>query len=61
MAEQFVGQEIAAGQNNELINWSRQAKSSTAEVDYVISVKDRIIPAELKSAKAGDYEACTSI
>jgi predicted AAA+ superfamily ATPase len=53
MAEQFVGQEIAAGQNNELFYWSRQAKSSTAEVDYVISVNDRIIPVEVKSASAG--------
>lgn len=53
MAEQFVGQEITANQNNELFYWSRQAKSSTAEVDYVISVKDRIIPVEVKSAKAG--------
>jgi predicted AAA+ superfamily ATPase len=53
MAEQFVGQELAACQNNELFYWSRQAKSSTAEVDYVISVKDLIIPVEVKSAKSG--------
>ena len=53
MAEQFVGQEMAANQNNELFYWSRQAKSSTAEVDYVVSVNDRIIPIEVKSAKAG--------
>ena len=53
MAEQFVGQEMASNQNNELFYWSRQAKSSTAEVDYVISVNDRIIPVEVKSAKSG--------
>ena len=53
MAEQFVGQEITANQNNELFYWSRQAKSSTAEVDYVISVNDLIIPVEVKSAKSG--------
>ncbi|MCX6254211.1 MAG: ATP-binding protein [Bacteroidia bacterium] len=53
MAEQFVGQEMAANQNNELFYWSRQAKSSTAEVDYVISVNDLIIPVEVKSSKAG--------
>jgi uncharacterized protein len=53
MAEQFVGQEIATNQNNELFYWSRQAKSSTAEVDYVISVDDSIIPIEVKSATAG--------
>lgn len=53
MAEQFVGQEMAANQNNELYYWSRQAKSSTAEVDYVISVNDRIVPVEVKSSSAG--------
>ncbi len=53
MAEQFVGQEIASNQDNELFYWSRQAKSSTAEIDYVISVNDRIIPVEVKSASSG--------
>ena len=53
MAEQFVGQEIISSQNNELYYWSRQAKSSTAEVDYVISVNEKIIPVEVKSASAG--------
>ena len=53
MAEQFAGQEMAANQNNELYYWSRQAKSSTAEVDYVISVNNRIVPVEVKSASAG--------
>ena len=53
MAEQFVGQEMAYNQNNEMFYWSRQAKSSTAEVDYVISVNDRIIPVEVKSARSG--------
>lgn len=57
MAEQFVGQEMASNQNNELFYWSRQAKSSTAEVDYVVSVNDRIIPVEVKSAKAGSLRS----
>jgi uncharacterized protein len=69
MAEQFVGQEMAFNQNNELFYWSRQAKSSMAEVDFVISVNDRIIPVEVKSASSGrlrsmhqylkEYPACT--
>ncbi len=37
--------------------WSRQAKSSTAEVDYVISVDDKIIPVEVKSASAGSLKS----
>ena len=53
MAEQFVGQEMASNQNNEMFYWSRQAKSSTAEIDYVIYVNDRIIPVEVKSARSG--------
>jgi predicted AAA+ superfamily ATPase len=57
MAEQFVGQEMASNQNNGLFYWSRQAKSSTAEIDYVISVDDSIIPVEVKSAKAGSLRS----
>lgn len=52
MAEQFVGQElIATGQD--LYYWSRQARGSSAEVDYLIAVKDRIHPIEVKSGAAG--------
>jgi predicted AAA+ superfamily ATPase len=57
MAEQFVGQELASNKNGELYYWSRQAKSSSAEVDYVIAVNDRIIPVEVKSAKAGSLKS----
>ena len=57
MAEQFVGQEISSNQNGELFYWSRQAKSSSAEVDYVIDVNDKIIPVEVKSAKAGSLRS----
>jgi hypothetical protein len=57
MAEQFAAQEIAMNQNNELFYWSRQAKSSSAEIDYVMAVNDRIIPVEVKSAKAGSLRS----
>jgi len=57
MAEQFVGQEMFSNQNNELFYWSRQAKSSSAEVDYVIEVNNKIIPVEVKSAKAGSLRS----
>jgi uncharacterized protein len=57
MAEQFVGQEMVSNQNNELFYWSRQAKSSSAEVDYVIEVNKKIIPVEVKSAKAGSLRS----
>ena len=53
MAEQFVGQEMVLSQNNELYYWSRQAKSSSAEVDYVSVHAGKIYPVEVKSGPAG--------
>ena len=54
MAEQFVGQElVAASGNDDLYYWSREEKSSTAEVDYLISGKGKIFPVEIKSGSAG--------
>ena len=35
MAEQFVRQEMILSQNGNTFYWSRQAKSSTAEVDFL--------------------------
>lgn len=57
LAEQFVAQEIAATQNRELYYWTREAKSSTAEVDYLIYSKDRILPIEVKSGKGGSLKS----
>ena len=67
MAEQFVGQELlAAGQ--ELHYWARSAKSSTAEVDFLIVNHGAICPIEVKSGVSGrlrslhmlleTYESC---
>ena len=36
-----------------LFYWHREARSSNAEVDYLIVNKGRIIPAEIKSGKEG--------
>ncbi len=52
LAEQFVGQEIMAYQN-ELNYWARTEKSSTAEVDYIIVQNGNIIPIEVKAAAKG--------
>ena len=49
MAEQFVGQEMAVSQNGTLYYWSRQAKSSSAEVDYLAVLDGVIHPVEVKS------------
>jgi predicted AAA+ superfamily ATPase len=53
MAEQFVGQEILAAQNSSLYYWSRSAKSSTAEVDYLAAIDGKILPVEVKSGPSG--------
>lgn len=53
LAEQFVGQELMAGGQEALYYWSREARSSTAEVDYLITRDSRIYPLEVKSGPPG--------
>ncbi|KPL10310.1 MAG: nuclease [Bacteroides sp. SM23_62] len=53
LAEQFVGQELIAALDREVYFWSREAKSSTAEVDYIIALNNDILPLEVKSGVAG--------
>lgn len=57
VAEQFVGQELMAYQSSytkaEIYYWGRRAKSSTAEVDYLIEKDAQIIPVEVKSGPTG--------
>jgi predicted AAA+ superfamily ATPase len=53
MAEQLVGQEILAAQNSSLFYWARSAKSSTAEVDYLVIIEGKVVPVEVKSGPAG--------
>ncbi len=57
LAEQLVGQELRAcrpfNEEPALFTWVRQAKSSNAEVDYVIQVGTRIVPVEVKAGAAG--------
>ena len=57
VAEQFTGQEFIACQSPYtkagLYYWGRQAKSSTAEVDYLIEKDAHVIPFEIKSGPTG--------
>jgi predicted AAA+ superfamily ATPase len=57
LCEQFVGQELLANQLPyvfpEIYYWSREQKNSHAEVDFVISIKDKIVPIEVKSGGSG--------
>jgi uncharacterized protein len=57
MAEQFVGQEITVSQNGSLYYWDRQAKSSSAEVDYLVVLGGTIHPVEVKSGASGSLKS----
>ncbi len=57
MAEQFVGQEIISSGYDNLFYWSRQAKSSNAETDFLIEKNNEIIPIEVKSGAAGSLKS----
>lgn len=53
LAEQFVGQEIISATQKPLYYWSRDAKSSNAEIDFLIHNKDGFIPIEVKDGPSG--------
>lgn len=57
LMEQMVGQELLAYQDrykpSELYYWERESKISTAEVDYITSFDNKIIPIEVKAGKTG--------
>ncbi len=59
IAEQFIGQHLLSAQSPSpsLNYWIRQAKTSNAEVDYVISQGPLIIPVEVKSGKSGSLKS----
>jgi predicted AAA+ superfamily ATPase len=57
LAEQFVAQELLAWHSSELFYWSREARGSNAEVDYLVVCKGKIYPVEVKSGKGG-YRNC---
>jgi len=57
VCEQFIGQHLVySGQFYEepdLYYWAREKRNSCAEVDYVISAGQTIIPVEVKAGRAG--------
>lgn len=61
LAEQFVGQELLAytpfNEEAQLYFWCREKPSSTAEVDYVITVGQNIIPLEVKAGTTGQLKS----
>jgi len=53
LAEQFVAQEMRAWQDTDLFYWAREARSSRAEVDYLVVRGGKVYPVEVKSGPAG--------
>jgi uncharacterized protein len=53
LAEQFAGQEFLSSGRDKLYYWIREAKSSSAEVDFILSKKNKIFPVEIKGGAAG--------
>lgn len=53
LAEQFAAQELSAWQDSDLFFWSRHAKNSSAEVDFILSVDGQIYPVEVKAGPSG--------
>ncbi len=58
LAEQFVGQELLASfSGHEPHWWKREARNSTAEVDYLVELHNGIQPIEVKSGSAGSLKS----
>jgi predicted AAA+ superfamily ATPase len=61
VAEQFIGQHLLyrnpSYEKPELYYWNRDKKSSSAEVDYLISIGNQVIPIEVKSGATGSLRS----
>ncbi len=61
LAEQFIAQELLSHQpaflNPELFYWSREEKSSNAEIDFIFQYKNEIFPVEVKAGKTGTLKS----
>ncbi len=62
IAELFVGLELVAANTSprlkpQLFYWHREAKSSNAEIDYIIQKKERYYPVEVKSGSKGTMQS----
>lgn len=61
LAEQFIAQELLNIQpeymSPELFYWSREEKSSNAEIDFIFQHKNKIYPIEVKAGKTGTLKS----
>lgn len=57
MAEQFAGQELRTAISENLYYWSRDARGSSSETDYLVELDGEIVPIEIKSGKSGSLKS----
>ena len=61
IAELFTGLEFVAYQNYrekpELYYWHREARASNAELDYVTTVENKVVPVEVKRSSSGSMKS----
>lgn len=57
LAEQFVAQEMLAKSGSELFYWARDARGSSAEIDYMAVQQGNIYPVEVKSGASGSLKS----
>jgi hypothetical protein len=61
VAEQFIGQHLLYQNLSyvkpELYYWNREKKSSSAEVDYLVSIGNVVIPVEVKAGASGSLKS----
>lgn len=57
LTEQFIGQHLLYShqyyEKPELFYWNREAKSSSAEIDYLLTINSTIVPVEVKAGRTG--------
>ena len=61
LAEQFIGQQLLSLApvyiDNQLYYWAREKRNAEAEIDFVIELKNSILPIEVKAGKAGSLKS----
>ena len=64
LVESFVGQEMvvygSSNQRDHLYYWQREARGSEAEVDYLTSFNNEVIPVEVKAGKGNSLRSLHS-
>jgi len=61
LAEQFIGQQLLTTEpfflDTQLFYWTREAKNSAAELDFLTECRHSIVPIEVKAGKTGTLKS----